>query len=276
MADTTAAAAATTATADAEAGAMLVADNIVLKFGGTVALDGASLVVPRGKVVGVIGPNGAGKTSLLNCISGFYRPQTGTITFDGQSVIGMRPAHIAHLGLARTFQNVELFTESTVLENIMLGRHMHMKSTVFAAGLFTRKARREEEDSRQVVEDVISLLELGPLRKKPVGSMPWAQQKLVEIARALVTEPKLLLLDEPGSGMNREEKEDVARLILRLRNETGLTQVLIEHDVGFIADLCDRVIALDFGRLVASGTAHEVLNDPAVVDAYLGSNVAAS
>jgi branched-chain amino acid transport system ATP-binding protein len=256
-------------TAPAE-GRELQIEQVSLAFGGNQALDSVSFVVPTGSVFGIVGPNGAGKTSLLNCINGFYRPESGRILFEGTPITGLRPYKVARRGIGRTFQNVELFQDATTLDNIMLGRHLHMSSTVFAAALHWGPGRREEARNRLAVERVIKFLEIEDLRKRPVASLPWGMQKLVEIGRALSTEPRLLLLDEPTSGMNREEKEDVARAIVRMQREMGITQVLIEHDMRFVSDLCDQVVVLNFGRLIASGTPAEISRDEQVVEAYIG------
>ncbi|MPY91871.1 MAG: ATP-binding cassette domain-containing protein [Acidimicrobiia bacterium] len=245
-------------------------DQVSLAFGGNQALDSVSFGVPAGSVFGIVGPNGAGKTSLLNCVNGFYRPQSGRILFEGTPITGMRPYEIARRGVGRTFQNVELFQDATTLDNIMLGRHLHMRSSVFASAIHWGRGRREEARHRLAVERVIKFLEIEHLRKRAVANLPWGMQKLVEIGRALSTEPRLLLLDEPTSGMNREEKEDVARAIVRMKREMGITQVLIEHDMRFVSDLCDHVVVLDFGRQIAYGTPAEISRDERVIEAYLG------
>lgn len=244
--------------------------GLSLRFGGTQALDDVSLDVADGNIVGIIGPNGAGKSSLLNCVSGFYRAEAGAIVLEGVELTRLQPFQVARLGVARTFQNVELFRDASALENIMLGRHLHMKTSVLAAALRWGPGLREEVRHRRKVEEVIAFLEIERLRHVAVGKLSYGQQKLVEIGRAMAVEPKLLLLDEPTSGMNREEKEDVARFLLRLKYEMGLTQVLIEHDTRFIGDLCDSVVVLDFGKLIASGVPRDVLRAEAVVEAYVG------
>lgn len=249
---------------------LLVARDVQLRFKGTVAIDGLSIDVAQGEICGIIGPNGAGKTSFLNCISGFYHPQKGTIRFGVHQVSGRPPHRIAQLGIGRTFQHTELFRNATVLENLMLGRHVAMKTNVFSAAVHVGWAQREEADHRKAVEQVIEFLEIQTLRHRTVGSLAFGQQKLVEIGRALAMSPTLILLDEPSAGMNREEKEDVARFILRIKHELKLTQVLIEHDMRFVSDLCDRVVALDFGQKIAEGKPDEVLRHPSVVSAYLG------
>lgn len=252
------------------ADAQLVVEDVVLRFGGITALDHVSLSVKDGQVAGIIGPNGAGKTSLLNCINGVYKPTSGTIRFEGQDVIGMKPWQLASAGIGRTFQNIELVDEASAVENIMIGRHRHMRRGLGSAAAFWGPGRREEVEHRAHVERIIDFLDISGLRHRHAGGMAAGQRKLVEIGRALASEPKLLLLDEPSSGMTREEKEDVARFILRMKHERGLTQVLIEHDVRFVSDLCDVVFVLDFGRCIASGTPAEVMANEEVISAYLG------
>ena len=252
--------------------AQLTVNDVVLEFGGITALDHVSLSVQRGEVAGIIGPNGAGKTSLLNCINGVYKPTSGTITFEDRDVIGMKPWQLADAGIGRTFQNIELVDEASAVENLMIGRHRHMRRGLGSAALFWGPGRREEVEHRAHVERIIDFLDISSLRHHHAGGMAAGQRKLVEIGRALASEPKLLLLDEPSSGMTREEKEDVARFILRMKHEMGLTQILIEHDVRFVTDLCDVVFVLDFGRCIASGTPAEVMADEAVITAYLGES----
>ncbi len=251
--------------------AQVVVEDVLLEFGGIRALNHVSLRVEPGQVVGIIGPNGAGKTSLLNCISGVYKPASGSITFEGESILGMKAWQVAAAGISRTFQNIELVEEATAVENIMIGRHRHMKRGVASAALFWGPGRREEVKNRARVEEIIDFLDISTLRNRHAGGMAAGQRKLVEIGRALAAEPKLLLLDEPSSGMTREEKEDVARFILRMKREMGLTQVLIEHDVRFVSDLCDVVFVLDFGSCIASGTPAEVMSNKAVIEAYIGA-----
>jgi branched-chain amino acid transport system ATP-binding protein len=258
-----------------QAGALqLQIRDVTLRFGGVRALDGVSFDVAQGDIHAIIGPNGAGKTSLLNCISGLYRPQVGEIVFHGESgsrnLVRTRPGRIARLGVARTFQNIELFRHMTVLENLMLGRHVHMHHHLFASFLYYGPAQRQEIRERELVEEVIDLLEIQSVRNRQVGALAYGFQKRVELGRALCMQPALLLLDEPMAGMNAEEKEDMARFILDVNDLAGVTTVLIEHDMGVIMDISDRVSVLDFGRCIADGTPAEVGSDQAVRDAYLG------
>ncbi|HET9770852.1 MAG TPA: ABC transporter ATP-binding protein [Acidimicrobiia bacterium] len=249
--------------------------DVTLRFGGVRALDGVTFNVAQGDIHAIIGPNGAGKTSLLNCISGLYRPQQGQIVFHAgergdRNLVRTRPGTIARLGIARTFQNIELFRHMTVLENLMLGRHTHMRHNLFASFLYYGPAQRQEIAHRELVEEVIDLLEIQSVRNKEVGALAYGFQKRVEMGRALCMQPSLLLLDEPMAGMNAEEKEDMARFILDVNDLAGVTTVLIEHDMGVIMDISDRVSVLDFGRCIADGTPAEVGSDQAVRDAYLG------
>ncbi len=249
--------------------------DVTLRFGGVRALDDVSFKVAQGDIHAIIGPNGAGKTSLLNCISGLYRPQGGRITLhlEGQAtrdLTRMAPSRIARLGVARTFQNIELFRHMTVLENLMLGRHVHMQHGVFRSFAYWGPARRQEISHRELVEEIIDLLEIQAVRNKQVGALAYGFQKRVELGRALAMQPALLLLDEPMAGMNAEEKEDMARFILDVNELAGVTTLLIEHDMGVIMDISDRVSVLDFGRRISDGTPAEVGADAAVRDAYLG------
>jgi branched-chain amino acid transport system ATP-binding protein len=256
---------------DLPAGApLLEVADLALRFGGTRAIDGVSFDVRQGELFAVIGPNGAGKTSIFNCISGVYRPQEGRIGFMGEDLIGRHPDAIADLGVARTFQNIELFDNLTVVENLMLGRHQHLGYGMLAGMLWVGPARRAELANRRIVEDVIDFLEIEAHRKLPVGMLPYGVKKRVELGRALAMEPKLLLLDEPVAGMNVEETEDMARFILDIRAELGTAMVLVEHDMGLVMDLADRVMVMDFGRRIALGRPQEIQQDRAVIQAYLG------
>jgi branched-chain amino acid transport system ATP-binding protein len=252
----------------------LSVEAVGIAFGGVRALDDVSLEVRQGDVHAVIGPNGAGKTSLLNCISGLYRPQKGTIVLHGESgshqLTRTRPSRIAQLGVARSFQNIELFKHMTVLDNLMLGRHVHMRHRVLPSLVYLGPARRQEIEHRELVEEVIDLLEIEAVRKRQVGSLAYGVQKRVELGRALCMQPALLLLDEPMAGMNAEEKEDMARYVLDVNEHAGVTTVLIEHDMGVVMDVSDRVTVLDFGKVIADGTPAEVSAHPDVIKAYLG------
>jgi branched-chain amino acid transport system ATP-binding protein len=257
-----------------EPGALqLEATGVSLRFGGVQALREVGLDVRQGEIHAVIGPNGAGQTSLINAVSGLYRPQRGTIRLHADRVRELtraRPSRIARWGVARSFQNIELFRHMTVLENLLLGRHVHMRQNVLSALVYYGPAQRQEIRHRELVEEVIDFLELQPVRKQAVGTLPYGYQKRVELGRALCLQPALLMLDEPMAGMNAEEKEDMARFILDVNELAGVTVVLIEHDMGVVMDISHRVTALDFGVVIAHGTPAEVAADPAVIEAYLG------
>lgn len=252
--------------------ARLDVDNLSLQFGGVRALDGIALSVEPGSITALIGPNGAGKTSAFNAISGFYTPKSGTVRLDGRDITGVPARERAKLGLARTFQNIALFRGMTVLDNIKLGRHAHLSSNVLDALFYFGRARREELQLREEIErDVIDFLELDHIRNVPVAILPYGLQKKVELARALAMKPRILMLDEPVAGMNREETEDMARAILDVRDEWGVTVLLVEHDMGMVMDISDHVCVLNFGRRIASGTPAEVRANDEVIKAYLGS-----
>ncbi|WP_083442054.1 ATP-binding cassette domain-containing protein [Nitriliruptor alkaliphilus] len=263
----------TSTSVDVPAGQPLLhIEDLELRFGGTRAVDGVSFDVMPNELFAIIGPNGAGKTSLFNCISSVYRPQSGRIDFLGDSVLGQKPDDVAGLGIARMFQNIELFDNLTVLDNLMLGRHLHLDYGPVAGLFYAGKAKRIELENRRVVEDVIDFLEIEAFRKFPVGMLPYGVKKRVELGRALCMEPKLLLLDEPVAGMNVEETEDMARFILDIRSELGLAMILVEHDMGLVMDLADRVLVVDFGKPIALGTPSEVQQHPDVIRAYLGED----
>jgi branched-chain amino acid transport system ATP-binding protein len=252
-------------------GPQLVVAGASKRFGGVRAVEDVSISVERGSIASIIGPNGAGKTSLLNMISGFYKPDTGSITFEGHDITRRRPAEIAALGIARTFQNIALFAGMTVLDNIMLGRHVHMRSGVLSSLVYWGLAQREEVAHRARCEELIEFLELEDLRKQQVSGLAYGLRKRVELGRALALDPKLLLLDEPMGGMNQEEKEDMARYVLDVNQHWGTTIILIEHDMTVVMDISQRVNVFDRGRKIAEGTPTEIQSNPAVIDAYLGA-----
>jgi len=258
-------------------------ENLLLSFGGVSALNNVSMNVMSNEIMAIIGPNGAGKTALLNSISGFYKPQKGEIYYDGKRITRMRPDKLAKLGIARTFQNIELYTGLSTEDNIMAARHVLMKQNFVTGGIYFGPARKEEIKHRQTVEEIIDFLEIAPIRKKIVGLLPYGMRKRVELARALALEPKVLLLDEPMAGMNLEEKEDIARFIIDLYEGQGATYpdtpvlrdgirsiILVEHDMGVVMDIADRIVVLEFGRKIAEGTPAEISANPDVISAYLG------
>jgi len=258
-------------------------ENLSLAFGGVKALDDISVEIRENEILAIIGPNGAGKTCLLNCISGFYKPQKGEIYYDTRRITRIRPDRAARLGLARTFQNIELYTGLSTLDNIMAARHVLMKQNFLASSLYFGWAHSEEIEHRRTVEDIIDFLEIEPIRKRVVGVLPYGMRKRVELGRALALEPTVLLLDEPMAGMNLEEKEDVARFIIDIFEGQGVTYpetpvlrdgvnciILVEHDMGVVMDIADRVVVLDFGRKIAEGTPDEIRANPEVIAAYLG------
>ena len=245
-------------------------DNVCLSFGVVKALDGVSMDVKRGELLAIIGPNGAGKTCMFNVINGFYRPQEGEVYFEGQKITQLPPYKIAKLGISRTFQAIQLYHGLSVVDNIMVGRHIHLKSGMAAGAIYFGRAQREDLEHRKEVEWLIDFLELAPVRNHIVGSLPYGLQKRVDLGRALALEPNLLLLDEPMAGMNRDEKEAMARFILDVVEMKGITIVLVEHDMGLVMDLADRVVVFDYGHKIADGLPEEIRNNEQVIKAYLG------
>jgi branched-chain amino acid transport system ATP-binding protein len=254
---------------------ILQVQGLTLGFSGLIALDDVSFDANEGELLAIIGPNGAGKTSIFNCLNGVYRPRAGVMRFRDRDLRGMRPHEIAKLGIARVFQNIELFPLMTVADNLMLGRHHLMRAGIVSGALWLGPAQREEVRHRRRVEEVIDFLEMEAIRGHPVGALPFGLQKRVQLGRALAMEPKLLLLDEPVAGMNLEETEDIARFVLDVKEELGITQILVDHDMGVVLDIADRVIVLDFGRKIAEGTPDEIRKNPDVARAYLGQPLAA-
>ncbi|MGR9047152.1 ABC transporter ATP-binding protein [Halobacillus faecis] len=249
---------------------ILEIENVSLQFGGVKALDDVSYHLEKGEIFSLIGPNGAGKTSMLNCISGLYKPTAGSIRFNGKEILGMKPYKRTSLGIARAFQNIALFEHMSVLDNLKLGRHVKMKAGIFTGGLYWGGAEKEEVAHRHSVEEVIEFLEMQDIRHTPVGTLPYGLKKRVEVGRALALEPELILLDEPMAGMNSAEKEDMARFILDMHELNGITVFLIEHDMGVIMDLSDKIAVLDFGKRIGFGTPEEIQKNPDVIKAYLG------
>jgi branched-chain amino acid transport system ATP-binding protein len=250
--------------------ALLTLEGLSKTFGGLKAVTDVSFAVTKGEICSVIGPNGAGKTTLFNMISGVLRPSSGRIHFEDRDIAGTAPSRFAAMGIGRTFQNLALFKHGTVVENILVGRHVHMKTSVLESALFFGRPRREEIEGRQRVEEIIEFLEIESIRDSIVATLSYGQQKRVELARALACEPKLLLLDEMVSGMNQEETEDIARFVLDIRDELGITVLMIEHDMRIVMDISDQVQVLNFGQRIAGGAPEVVRNDPAVREAYLG------
>lgn len=248
----------------------LIVSDVTLTFGGLDALAHVDITIEPGIITSIIGPNGAGKTSVLNCISGFYHPSQGTIHYGERNLTHASPHQVSNIGIARAFQNLELFSGLSVLDNLLLARHQHLKYSIFHALIYFGKASRLEAENRSYVEKVIDFMELEPYRKSLVGNLSYGVQKRVEVARALTLDPKLLLLDEPMAGMNIEEKEDIVRFILDLKKEWGITVVLVEHDLGVVMDISDQIYVLDFGVVIGSGKPEEVASDPTVIEAYIG------
>ncbi len=258
---------------DEKKAAELEVRNLSLSFGGVKALSDVELSVHTGELVAIIGPNGAGKTSLLNCITGFYKPQKGSIRFNGKDITHLPPHHLVRLGIGRTFQNIELFPGMTVLSNLLLARHNHCKYRIAPACLFLPSIRKEEVRHRRVLEELIDFLEIQAIRKKTVRSLPYGLMKRVELGRALALEPALLILDEPFAGMNLEEKEDMVRFLTEMNQAWGQTMILVEHDMSIVMSISQRIVVLNFGEKLAEGKPDEIRNHPEVIKAYLGDNV---
>ena len=256
-----------------EINAELEVRNLSLNFGGVNALSGIDLTVHTGELLAVIGPNGAGKTSLLNCITGFYKAQKGSILFNGEDITHLSPHQLVQIGIGRTFQNIELFPGMTVLSNMLLARHKHCKYGIAPACIFSSSIRKEEIHHRRVLEELIDFLEIQAIRKKTVGSLPYGLMKRVELGRALALEPALLILDEPFAGMNLEEKEDMVRFLMEMNQAWSQTMILVEHDMSIVMSISQRIVVLNFGEKLAEGTPDEMRNHPEVIKAYLGDTV---
>ncbi len=250
--------------------AQLTISDVTLNFGGLKALSHVDMAIEPGLITSIIGPNGAGKTSMLNCISGFYHPTKGTIVYKDKDLTHASPHQVSNMGIARAFQNLELFSGLSVLDNLMLARHQNLTYSFLQAAIFYGKASRVEAENRKFVEDIIDFMELEPVRKHLVGSLSYGFQKKVEVARALTMDPEILLLDEPMAGMNIQEKEDIVRFVMEIQKERNVTVVLVEHDLGVVMDISDRIYVLDFGEVIGSGTPDEVANNAKVIEAYIG------